>query len=92
MLELLMLLQEIQLCSVGSLDLEKVKRKIVYCLVGVNDNVEKSWVVAEAGGIVMILADCLSTDTLFPETHFVLTSHVSAFDGLSILLYIHTTK
>ncbi|XP_034698025.1 subtilisin-like protease SBT5.3 isoform X2 [Vitis riparia] len=81
-----------QVCSVGSLDPKKVKGKIVYCLVGVNENVEKSWAVAQAGGIGMILSDRLSTDTSFSEPHFVPTSPVSAFDGLSILLYIHTTK
>ena len=69
-----------------------MKGKIVYCLIGLNEIVQKSWVVAQAGGIGMILSDRLSTDTSFSEPHFVPTSPVSAFDGLSILLYIHTTK
>ena len=73
-----------------------MKGKIVYCLVdpsGLNAlNVEKSWVVAQAGGIGMILANHLTTATLIPQAHFVPTSRVSAADGLAILLYIHTTK
>ena len=69
-----------------------MKGKIVFCMVGVNENVEKSWVVAQAGGVGMILSDRQSTDYSFSEPHFLPTSHVSAFDGLSILLYIHTTK
>ena len=80
-----------QLCFVGSLDPEKVKGKIVYCLGGINDNFEKSWVVSQAGGVGMILANRLSTSRTISQAHFVPTSHVSAADGLSILLYIHTT-
>ncbi|CBI38462.3 unnamed protein product, partial [Vitis vinifera] len=84
--------REAQLCFVGSLDPEKVKGKIVYCLIGLNEIVQKSWVVAQAGGIGMILANRLSTSTLIPQAHFVPTSYVSAADGLAILLYIHITK
>ncbi|KAJ9690058.1 hypothetical protein PVL29_012627 [Vitis rotundifolia] len=88
--------RDAQLCSVGSLDPKKVKGKIVYCLVDPSGlhvlNVEKSWVVAQAGGIGMILANHLTTTTLIPQAHFVPTSRVSADDGLAILLYIHTTK
>ncbi|WJZ96090.1 hypothetical protein VitviT2T_014811 [Vitis vinifera] len=84
--------RDAQLCFVGSLDPEKVKGKIVYCLIGLNEIVQKSWVVAQAGGIGMILANRLSTSTLIPQAHFVPTSYVSAADGLAILLYIHITK
>ena len=70
-----------------------MKGKIVYCLVDPDSfNVEKSWVVSQAGGIGMILANHLTTSLLNPQPHFVPSSHVSATDGLSILLYIHTTK
>ena len=69
-----------------------MKGKIVYCLVGLNAIVEKSWVVAQAGGVGMILSNHLTTTALIAQAHFVPTSHVSAADGLAILLYIQTTK
>ncbi|KAK9267253.1 hypothetical protein L1049_009675 [Liquidambar formosana] len=84
--------QNAQICSIGSLDPMKVKRKIVYCLRSINFNVEKSWVVSQAGGVGMILSNRMTTDALSPQAHLVPTSHVSAVDGLAILFYIYNTK
>ncbi|XP_059658633.1 subtilisin-like protease SBT5.3 [Cornus florida] len=84
--------RQAELCFVGSLDPMKVKGKIVHCLRGVNSRIEKSFVVAQAGGVGMILANQLATDAVFYEAHFLPTSHVSAADGLAILSYIYNTE
>ncbi|KAM0936540.1 putative tripeptidyl-peptidase II [Dioscorea sansibarensis] len=43
-------------CMVGSLDPKKVKGKIVVCLLGMNDRIQKGLVVKNAGGVGMVLA------------------------------------
>ena len=73
-----------------------MKGKIVYCLVGIS-GVEASLEIGQAGGIGMVLSyPQQSTDSFIharPRAYFVPTvSHVSAADGLSILLYIRTTR
>ncbi|KAI9391548.1 hypothetical protein POPTR_007G102250v4 [Populus trichocarpa] len=80
-------------CSIGSLDPLKVKGKIVYCTRNEDpDIVEKSLVVAQAGGVGVILANQFITEQILPLAHFVPTSFVSADDGLSILTYVYGTK
>ncbi|XP_037492880.1 subtilisin-like protease SBT5.3 [Jatropha curcas] len=84
-----------QFCSPGSLDPTKIKGKIVYCLRNldpeVEPDVEKGWVVAQAGGVGMILASQFDFQTIIPRPHFLPTSIVSATDGLSILAYIYNS-
>ncbi|XP_048225814.1 subtilisin-like protease SBT5.3 isoform X2 [Ricinus communis] len=80
---------EAQFCTPGSLEPSKIKGKIVYCVSGFNQDVEKSWVVAQAGGVGMILS---SFHTSTPEAHFLPTSVVSEHDGSSVLAYINSTK
>ncbi|KAI9394217.1 hypothetical protein POPTR_005G067200v4 [Populus trichocarpa] len=79
-------------CLVGSLDPVKVKGKIVYCTRDEVFDGEKSLVVAQSGGVGMILADQFMFSVVDPIAHFVPTSVVSAVDGLSILSYIYSTK
>lgn len=79
-------------CSIGSLDPLKVKGKIVYCTRNEDPDVEKSLVVAQAGGVGVILANQLIIQQIRPRAHFVPTSVVSADDGLSILTYVYSTK
>ncbi|KAL9340328.1 hypothetical protein Peur_066547 [Populus x canadensis] len=79
-------------CSIGSLDPLKVKGKIVYCTRNEDPDVEKSLVVAQAGGVGVILANQFITEQILPLAHFVPTSFVSADDGLSILTYVYGTK
>ncbi|KAL9383906.1 hypothetical protein Peur_024229 [Populus x canadensis] len=81
-----------QLCYPESLDPTKVRGKIVYCLGGMIPDVEKSLVVAQAGGVGMILADQSAESSSMPQGFFVPTSVVSAIDGLSVLSYIYSTK
>ena len=80
-----------QLCYPESLDPTKVRGKIVYCLGGVMPDVEKSLVVAQAGGVGMIPADQTADSSSIRQGFFVPTSLVSAIDGLSVLSYIYST-
>ncbi|XP_011022895.1 PREDICTED: subtilisin-like protease SBT5.3 isoform X2 [Populus euphratica] len=79
-------------CSIGSLDPLKVEGKIVYCTRNEDPDLEKSLVVAQAGGVGGILANQLIIQQPRPRAHFVPTSVVSAGDGLSILTYVYSTK
>ncbi|KAJ6885835.1 hypothetical protein NC651_026483 [Populus alba x Populus x berolinensis] len=81
-----------QICYPESLDPTKVRGKIVYCLGGVIPDVENSLVVAQAGGVGMILADQSADSLSIRQGFFVPTSVVSAIDGLSVLSYIYSTK
>ncbi|KAL9346669.1 hypothetical protein Peur_061522 [Populus x canadensis] len=81
-----------QICYPESLDPTKVRGKIVYCLGGMIPDVEKSLVVAQTGGVGMILADQSADSSSMPRGFFVPTSLVSAIDGLSVLSYIYSTK
>lgn len=83
-----------QFCSAGSLDPMKAKGKIIYCTrSNSSPDEEASWVVAQVGGVGMILANPLKTnDKITPRAHFVPTSVIYADDGLSILSYINSTK
>ena len=47
--------EDAELCQAGTLDPAKVAGKVVLCLRGVNDRIEKSKVVSDAGGVGMIL-------------------------------------
>jgi len=80
-----------QICYPESLDPTKVRGKIVYCLGGVMPDVEKSLVVAQAGGVGMIPADQTADSSSIRQGFFVPTSLVSAIDGLSVLSYIYST-
>jgi subtilisin family serine protease len=75
---------ETALCFPGTLDPAKVAGKVVLCLRGSNDRIEKSQVVKDAGGVGMILynpSDAQDTDT---DTHWVPTVHVNKTDGLKV--------
>ena len=81
-----------QLCySVGwnggvpVLDPAKVSGKIVTCVRGTNDRVNKSLAVKEAGGVGMVMVD--NGAGLVAEVHSVPTVHVTAADGAAIKAY-----
>ncbi|MHA4870328.1 S8 family peptidase [Duganella sp. PWIR1] len=59
--------------------------KIVTCLRGTNDRVDKSLAVKQAGGVGMVLVD--NGGGLVAELHSVPTVHVSAADGALIKAY-----
>ncbi|MFL6694957.1 MAG: S8 family peptidase [Ramlibacter sp.] len=62
--------------GIAVLDPTKVKGKIVLCDRGVNDRVDKSKAVAEAGGIGMILVNT-NANSLVADYHSVPTVHVA---------------
>jgi subtilisin family serine protease len=73
-----------ELCMPDTLDPAKVGGKVVLCLRGVNDRIEKSQVVKAAGGVGMILynpSDAQDTDT---DIHWVPSVHVNKTDGLKV--------
>nr|WP_315398079.1 S8 family serine peptidase [uncultured Duganella sp.] len=70
------------------LDPAKVAGKIVTCVRGTNDRVDKSRAVKEAGGVGMIMVD--NGGGTVAEIHSVPTVHVSAADGALIQAYAAT--
>ena len=78
---------------VGSLDLEKVKGKIVVCLRGINARVEKGEVVRQAGGVGMVLANDESTgNNIIADAHVLPATHIKYLDGLLLYSYLKSTK
>ncbi|TDP73133.1 S8 family peptidase [Roseateles toxinivorans] len=67
------------------LDPAKVAGKIVVCTRGNNARVDKSFAVAQAGGVGMVMAD--NGSGLVAEAHSVPTVHVSAADGALVKAY-----
>jgi Subtilase family/Fibronectin type-III domain/PA domain/Peptidase inhibitor I9 len=74
----------------GFLDPAKVAGKIVICNRGVNDRVDKSKAVKEAGGVGVVLAN-VTPNTLNADFHSVPTVHVSDTDGAAIKAYVNGT-
>jgi hypothetical protein len=80
--------EDVRLCvSGGNLAPAKVEGKIVVCQRGVNDRVDKSLAVKQAGGVGMILAN-VTPGSLDADFHSVPTIHVSDTDGSKIFNYL----
>lgn len=77
-----------ELCFPGSLDPAVVSGKIVLCLRGVNARVEKSQVVADAGGVGMILYNPDDVQALVTDNHWVPSVHINFTDGSAVKAYI----
>jgi subtilisin family serine protease len=75
---------EAELCFPDSLDPAKVAGKIVLCLRGANDRIEKSQVVKAAGGVGMILYNPNAAQDTDTDIHWVPSVHVSKADGLKV--------
>ena len=73
-----------ELCLPGSLDPAAVEGRVVLCKRGNNARVEKGQVVAEAGGVGMILFNSDATEDLVADVHFLPAVHVSFEDGTAI--------
>nr|GLL29428.1 subtilisin-like protease SBT5.3 isoform X2 [Ipomoea trifida] len=85
--------QDALLCKRGTLDPKKVKGKILVCLRGDNDRIEKSHEAALAGAVGMILAnDEESGNEIIADAHFLPATHVTYSAGLAIFDYINKTK
>ncbi|KAL5981349.1 hypothetical protein ACLOJK_015404 [Asimina triloba] len=81
------------ICEEGSLDPEKVKGKIVVCLLGDDDPVYQGIVVKHAGGAGMVLANDVKTQNeIFPDAHILPATYISYSDGLQVYSYINSTE
>ncbi|MDQ3450261.1 MAG: S8 family serine peptidase, partial [Actinomycetota bacterium] len=81
--------EDAALCFPDSLDPDLVEGNIVVCDRGITARVEKSAVVAAAGGIGMVLAnDPFSAGSTVIERHAVPTAHVSFSVGVEIKEYV----
>lgn len=81
------------LCKSGTLDAEKVNGKILVCLRGDYDRIEKGKQAARAGALGMILAnDYESGNDIQYDNHVLPTSQISFTDGESVFAYINSTK
>ncbi|HEX6149026.1 S8 family peptidase [Nocardioides sp.] len=75
----------------AGLDPALVDGKIVVCTRGVNDRVDKSQAVAEAGGVGMVLVNTSNAQSLNGDFHTVPTVHLNATDGATVQSYAKTT-
>lgn len=76
-----------RLCLPGSLDEAAIDGEIVICTRGSNARVEKSQVVADAGGIGMILANNNDQESLNADFHVIPSIHVNGTAGAAIKAY-----
>lgn len=72
------------LCQRGGLDPAVVEGKIVVCERGVTGRAEKSFAVAEAGGVGMVLFNTTNDDNLFTDPHVVPSVHMDLDPGLEV--------
>jgi subtilisin family serine protease len=79
--------EEARLCFDGALDPAKAAGKVVVCDRGVNARIDKSFEVARAGGVGMVLANT-SPNSLNGDFHAVPSVHVNDVDGAAIKDYI----
>ncbi|KAH7684214.1 Tripeptidyl-peptidase II protein [Dioscorea alata] len=80
-------------CLVGTLDPKKVKGKIVVCLIGENDRIQKGLVVKNAGGAGMVLTnDVLYGDEPIPDPHFLPAINIGYSDADKLYSYLNSTK
>jgi|tagenome__1003787_1003787.scaffolds.fasta_scaffold20983074_2 subtilisin family serine protease len=76
--------EDAERCFADSLDPAKVTGNVVLCLRGVNPRIEKSKVVAAAGGKGMILYNADPAQDLDNDIHYVPAVHVSNADGVKV--------
>ena len=81
------------LCTSGPLDPVRINEKIVACLRGINDLVEKSHVILSAGGTGMILLNASADrESVIPDAHFLPASNVGAKAASIILAHVNSTR
>ena len=76
--------EKAELCLPGSLQAEIVKDRIVLCKRGDNPRVEKGKVVADAGGVGMILYNSDAAQDLVADVHLLPAVQVTLADGQAI--------
>ena len=81
-------LEQAQLCFPGTLDSNRIAGKVVLCDRGDTALIVKSYAVAQAGGIGMILANLEdSGQSISADFHFVPSIHVDPASGAAIRAY-----
>ncbi|KAG5545864.1 hypothetical protein RHGRI_018129 [Rhododendron griersonianum] len=81
------------LCKGGSLDPKKVNGKILVCLRGVTDRVDKGEQAALAGAVGMVLAnDVLSGNEILADAHVLPASQINYTDGVAIFKYVNYSR
>ena len=76
--------EDAELCQADTLDPAKVVGKVVLCLRGVNDRIEKSKVVSEAGGVGMLLYNPEDPQDLSAYPYWIPTVALTHADGLLV--------
>ncbi|KAK9156404.1 hypothetical protein Sjap_003884 [Stephania japonica] len=81
------------ICQANTLDPEKVKGKILLCVRGVTERLDKGKEAARAGAVGMILAnDVASQNEILADPHVLPAAHISYSDGKEVFSYIGSTK
>ncbi len=78
---------ESTLCMLNSIDPAAAAGKIVICTRGVNDRVQKSLVVKNAGGVGMVHVNATAAQSLNGDWHTIPTVHLGAADGTLVKAY-----
>ncbi|GER52812.1 subtilase family protein [Striga asiatica] len=82
-----------QLCKPDTLDMKKVRGKIVVCLRGENARVQKGVVAARADAVGMILCnDESSGEQIMSDPHFLPATHIGYEDGRTLFAHLISTK
>lgn len=80
-------------CEGGALDPTKVKGKILVCLRGENDRLDKGRHALLAGAVGMILAnDAYDGNGILSDAHFLPASNINYTDAQQLFSYIKSTK
>ncbi|KAG1353962.1 subtilisin-like protease SBT1.7 [Cocos nucifera] len=80
-------------CKSGSFDGTDVRGKIVLCVGGDIENVDKGRLVKKAGGAAMIVLNPFELgSTTFAEVHVLPVAHVSYSNALKIISYLESTS
>ncbi|KAF7140178.1 hypothetical protein RHSIM_Rhsim06G0180800 [Rhododendron simsii] len=81
------------LCKGGSLDPKKVNGKILVCLRGVTDRVDKGEQAALAGAVGMVLAnDVRYGNEILADAHVLPASQINYTDGVAIFKYVNYSR
>lgn len=81
------------LCTEGTLDPSKVKGKILVCLRGVFDRLQKGINAASAGAVGMVLVNSQEFfEEIFADPHVLPAVNLGYTEGLAVYSYLSTTK
>ncbi|KAL3519246.1 hypothetical protein ACH5RR_017395 [Cinchona calisaya] len=85
-------IHDAKLCIGGTLDKRKAEGKILVCLRGENDRVDKGYQAAMVGAAGMILANDNTTgNEIIADPHFLPAVQITYKDGLKLFAYMNST-